>query len=306
LQLPARRRKLFHTVSSSDPTRPAATPAGYVLGHSEAELRRLTFQADLIEPITRELLVDAGIGEGMRVLDVGTGRGDVAFLVAELVGETGSVLGVDKASAAIAAARERLAERSQPNVSFEEGDPAELSFATSFDAIVGRYVLQFVPEPGELLRRLVAHLRPRGIVAFHEIDWSGRRSFPPVALWDRCCTLVTSTIAAGGADLESGVRLPSIFAAAGLPPPSIGMTTSVGAGANSAGVVQRMANLILSLLPTMEERGFVEPGELDPETLTQRLVEEVGASESFLAAGSEVTAWSRLESTFGSEALRSS
>jgi ubiquinone/menaquinone biosynthesis C-methylase UbiE len=59
-----------------------------VLGHSEAELRRLTFQAALIEPITRELLVDAGIAEGMRVLDVGTGRGDVAFLVAEIVGDT--------------------------------------------------------------------------------------------------------------------------------------------------------------------------------------------------------------------------
>jgi ubiquinone/menaquinone biosynthesis C-methylase UbiE len=59
-----------------------------VLGHSEAVLRRLTFQAALIEPITRELLVDAGIAEGMRVLDVGTGRGDVAFLVAEIVGDT--------------------------------------------------------------------------------------------------------------------------------------------------------------------------------------------------------------------------
>ncbi|HKB19915.1 MAG TPA: hypothetical protein VKC65_02800, partial [Gaiellaceae bacterium] len=76
LRVPAPGRKLFHAVSSADPMRPAATPVGYVLGHSEAELRRLTFQADLIEPITRELLVDAGIEEGMRVLDIGTGRGD--------------------------------------------------------------------------------------------------------------------------------------------------------------------------------------------------------------------------------------
>ncbi|HKB20842.1 MAG TPA: hypothetical protein VKC65_07485, partial [Gaiellaceae bacterium] len=143
--------------------------------------------------------------------------------------------------------------------------------------------------------RLLAHLRTRGIVAFHEIDWSGHRSFPRVALWDRCCTLVTEVIAAGGADLESGARLPSTFAAAGLPPPSIRMTTFVGAGANSGDVVQRMANLVLSLLPVMEERGLVEPGELEPETLTQRLATEIGASKSFIAAGSEVTAWSRVE-----------
>ena len=62
--------------------------APYVFGHSDVELRRLAFQAALVEPVTRRLLVEAGVTSGMRVLDVGTGRGDVAFLVAELVGET--------------------------------------------------------------------------------------------------------------------------------------------------------------------------------------------------------------------------
>ena len=101
------------------------TAAGYVLGHSEAELRRLAFQAALIEPITRQLLVDAGVANGMRIVDVGTGRGDVAFLAAELVGETGSVVGVDRAPAAIAVARERAARSSLANVSFVEGDRVE-------------------------------------------------------------------------------------------------------------------------------------------------------------------------------------
>jgi cyclopropane fatty-acyl-phospholipid synthase-like methyltransferase len=49
--------------------------AEYVLGHAEAEHRRLEVQAALIAPITRRLLVDAGIQEGMHVLDVGTGGG---------------------------------------------------------------------------------------------------------------------------------------------------------------------------------------------------------------------------------------
>ena len=80
-------------------------PAPYVFGHSEVELRRLAFQASLLNPVTRRLLVDAGVTSGMRVLDVGTGVGDVAFLVAELVGDTGSVVGVDRAPAAVAVAR---------------------------------------------------------------------------------------------------------------------------------------------------------------------------------------------------------
>jgi ubiquinone/menaquinone biosynthesis C-methylase UbiE len=119
----------------------------------------------------------------MRVLDVGTGRGDVAFLAAELVGESGSVLGVDRAAEAIRAARDRAAERGDANVAFEEGDPAELAFSAPFDAVVGRYVLQFQREPAQMLCRLVDHLRPGGIVAFHEIDWTGHRSVPPVAIW---------------------------------------------------------------------------------------------------------------------------
>jgi tRNA A58 N-methylase Trm61 len=79
----------------------------YVFGHSEVELRRLALQAALIAPTTHGLLVEAGVTRGMRVLDVGTGRGDVAFLVAELVGETGCVVGVDRAPEAVAVARER-------------------------------------------------------------------------------------------------------------------------------------------------------------------------------------------------------
>lgn len=58
----------------------------YVLGHSDDELNRLAVQARLIEPITRRFFVEAGICAGMSVLDVGSGAGDVSFLIADLVG----------------------------------------------------------------------------------------------------------------------------------------------------------------------------------------------------------------------------
>lgn len=267
--------------------------AEYVLGHSNAEHRRLEFQAGLIAPITRRLLVDAGIREGMRVLDVGTGRGDVAFIAADIVGESGFVVGIDSASAALAVARERSAADGRVNVSFKEGDPASFTPMSPLDAIVGRYVLQFLRDPAAALRQVSDHLRPGGIVAFHEIDWTGHRSFPPVPIWDRCCRLVTDLIASGGAVIDSGGRLPSIFAEAALPAPSMAMTTIVGAGANSHDVVQRMANLVLSLLPRMEAHGLVAPGEVDPAALAQGLAHDVAMSASFIAAGSEVTAHSR-------------
>lgn len=56
----------------------------------------------------------------MRVLDIGCGRGDVALMVARLVGEKGEVLGVDRDARPLAAARERA--RGFANVTFAEGD----------------------------------------------------------------------------------------------------------------------------------------------------------------------------------------
>jgi SAM-dependent methyltransferase len=267
--------------------------ASYVFGHSEVELRRLAFQAALIAPTTRRLLVEAGVTSGMRILDVGTGRGDVAFLAAELVGETGSVVGVDRAPEAVAVARERAEQAALANVSFVEGDPAELTFTAPFDAVVGRYVLQFQPEPSAMLRRLVSHLGPGGTVAFHEIDWTGHRSYPPVPLWDRCCGLVLRAVEAGGADTHSGSKLPSTFAAAGLPAPSMHMSAILGAGANCGHAAQRLAGLLATLLPAIEQLGLIEPGELESDTLAQRLIDDVTASASFVLAASEFTAWSR-------------
>jgi SAM-dependent methyltransferase len=280
----------------SSPAQPngESAPAAYVLGHSDRELRRLAAQAVLIEPITRGLLLDAGLAPGMRVLDIGTGRGDVAFLASELVGETGAVVGVDRAPEAVAAARSRLETHVPHNVSFEEGDPSELEYGEPFDALIGRYVLQFQPDPAVLLRRLAALLRPGAIVAFHEIDWSNRRSVPPVELWDRLCALVVETVAAGGAETQSGSKVPSVFAAAGLPAPTIRMTTVVGAGANSRDVVGRLAAIVRTLLPSMEERGLVAPGEIDADALEDVLLQEIAATSSFVASTSDLTAWCRV------------
>lgn len=57
----------------------AFTP-GYALGHSQRELKRLSTQAALFEPFTRRMFEQAGLTRGMRVLDVDSGNGDVAFL----------------------------------------------------------------------------------------------------------------------------------------------------------------------------------------------------------------------------------
>jgi hypothetical protein len=79
----------------------------YALGYTHDELERLMLHARLLRPMTERLLRRSGIGAGMRVLDIGTGAGDVALLAAELVGPSGSVNGIDRDARSVALARHR-------------------------------------------------------------------------------------------------------------------------------------------------------------------------------------------------------
>jgi ubiquinone/menaquinone biosynthesis C-methylase UbiE len=110
----------------------------YVLGRTAEETERLEAQAAFVHPFTERLFRDAGIGRGMKVLDLGSGAGDVALLAARLVGSEGEVVGIDTNPSILETARGRARDAGCSNVSFAAGDIRELSLAQDFDAVVGR------------------------------------------------------------------------------------------------------------------------------------------------------------------------
>jgi ubiquinone/menaquinone biosynthesis C-methylase UbiE len=95
--------------------------ARYTMGHSKGEEERLIHQSQLYDAITRRFLNEAGIGSGMRVLDIGCGPGDVSLTAAELVGSDGTVLGVDVNPAIVETARSRARDAGFSNVEFLAG-----------------------------------------------------------------------------------------------------------------------------------------------------------------------------------------
>lgn len=264
--------------------------ADYALGYAEAELRRLTTQAQLIDPITRRFFEAAGIRQGMRVLDIGSGAGDVALLCGGLVGPGGEVVGTDLALAAVERAEQRTRNAGVSWVTFKHGDPAKLSFPAPFDAVVGRYVLQFMPDPADSLRRITHHLRPGGIVVFHELDWDGARSSPASATYDRVCGWLRRTIQAAGAQIRLGARLASLFEDAGLPSPTLRMEAVIGSGPRALDIVHLVTDLVETQLPSMARLGIASASEVDFPTLVDRILSETGPRGTLIGR-SEIGAW---------------
>ena len=268
----------------------------YTLASSGAERARLARQAERIRPATERLFRSAEIGPGARVLDVGSGAGDVALVVAELVGEAGSLVGIDRDQAQLDTAARRCAEAGRANVRFEVGDLHDPP-AGPFDAIVGRFVLMYQPDPGAAIRTLATRLAPGGSMAFLELalplgaDTSGALSWPEHRLVAAIRSWISAAFSATGVAPLMGLRLRGTFQAAGLEPqdPLEGFAI-VYAGREAAEMV---AGLVRSMLPVIIEHHIATAAEIDIDTLADRLVDAAEGEELIYSLPLAIAAWAR-------------
>jgi protein-L-isoaspartate O-methyltransferase len=207
----------------------AVGDAPYVLGETEPEYERLIRQAGLFDPFTERLFRKAGIGPGKRVLDIGSGVGDVAMLAARLVGDAGEVVGVERDANILTKARTRIAEARLPNVSFVTSDVAHVESSKPFDAVVGRLILQFLPDVGAVVRSLSNLVSPGGIIVFQECYWGPLLQLTAhLPLRAKCATLVHQAFERSGANVNMELLLYRAFLDAGLPAPKMLIEVPVG------------------------------------------------------------------------------
>jgi 2-polyprenyl-3-methyl-5-hydroxy-6-metoxy-1,4-benzoquinol methylase len=265
----------------------------YPLGYSEQEAKRLAAQGELLEEFTRDMLRRAGLQPGMRVLDLGSGVGDVSILAARLVGSGGSVLGVERAAASVQTARQRAAALGIAHVHFAEADLASVEPDGKFDALIGRLILLYLPDPAKVLRRLMRYLVPGAIVAFQEFDMSQVAQTPPSELFTRARGWILEAFAAAGAEVDMGSRLHPTFLRAGLSAPSMTAATHVLAGPSVTGF-DYMVQVIRSLLPLIERSGIASAAEVGIDTLSARLRDDAVAQERTTFMPRVVSAWTRM------------
>lgn len=251
----------------------------YALSASSThEHERLARQADWYGPFTRRLLRRAGIGPGMRVLDVGCGPGDVSFLLSELVGGKGSVVGIERDEHALAAARARAEQSQITNVRFTHGDFRDVQLSDGpFDALVGRLVLMYQGDPAAAIASAARHLRPGGVAAFAEMcievgSVTPERifvSWPRTPASEQASRWIHDVSIELGTQLNMGLRLPEMFADAGLlPNPQLDAETAVASGEEA---IERMVDLVRSLLPGMLATGVITEPQAQIDSLAERL-----------------------------------
>lgn len=263
-----------------------------MLNRSSTETARLQVQAGVLAPHSAHLFRLAGITPGMRVLDLGSGAGDVSMLLADLVGPTGSVLGVDIDPSVVGVARERAAAAGLTNVSFLNTDVADLRLDEPVDALAGRLILIHLDEPAAVVRTLSTLVRPGGVVTFQDANVTRARAVPSTPLMTKVMDWINDAARAAGRNPEIGDQVPLIMRDAGLTVQ--GVATAGPAGTADSVMPDLVAESVRSFLPLIEAHGLATASEADVDTLADRLAHEMTEAGSTYWCPELVGAWARV------------
>lgn len=273
-------------------TTPAASGSTYVLGHADAEVQRLLLQGRLYDHYTEHALRLAGLRPGMRVLDIGSGPGNVSFVAARLVGPTGSVLGVDAAPEMVELARARAAEQGLSTAHFVHSAIDAIELDEPVDALVGRLILMHLPDPAAALRRLSSFVRPGGVIAFSENDIAGGRTVPEVPLFGQVIAGIVRAFEAMGLSARFGTTLHTIFTDAGLGAPQLTLGAPTGTAAD-ADILAYGAEVWRLVSPIAQQGGFAIDEVADINDFVPRFREQALAANALITMPPIITAWVR-------------
>jgi SAM-dependent methyltransferase len=190
----------------------------YVLGTHDEEIIRLGLQHRVWRPRALDAWRRAGFTIGQTVLDVGCGPGHASFDLADVVGATGKVIGLERSGRFLSALQAARTRRGVDNIETIEVDLDEGEFPVrNADGAWCRWVLCFVRKPRQLLAKIGGALRPGGVIVLHEyFDYSTWRLAPRCPELEEFVTVVMQSWRDQGGEPDIALELPRWLAELGF------------------------------------------------------------------------------------------
>lgn len=195
--------------------------SGYALGTTEREYERLRQQAQVWAEATEVFLRRAGIPEGARCLDVGSGPGEVMRLFRRLAGPSATVSGVDIDGVIGRESLRRLRDEESGSFEFHELDIATADRIPGgpYDVVFTRLVLLHLQDAVAGVRKMYEAVAPGGLLIVQDYDLRTWETLPSFEDSDLPREVFMATLRASGREPLIGQKLPAIFQAAGVPEP---------------------------------------------------------------------------------------
>lgn len=190
---------------------------------------------------TGALLNRVGVHPGWHGIDVGCGTGDVTFEIARMVGDNGSVVGVDMDAVKLGLARSEATKRGLRNIEFRVADVNDWSEPLGYDLVYSRFLLQHLSRPLDLIRRMWAAVKSGGALVVEDADFDGLHCEPSNEGFEFYARAYPSAVARYGGDATLGRKLYGLFLMAEIPAPRVKLVQR----ADAIGVEKRMALLTL-------------------------------------------------------------
>jgi ubiquinone/menaquinone biosynthesis C-methylase UbiE len=194
---------------------------GYALERTPQEYERLRAQARAWEPATGRLFDQVALAPGATCLDAGCGPGETMRLMAQRVGTSGHVTGVDIDAPLGAQAVAMLHDAGHRQCTFAPVDltAGEPIPGAPFDLVYARLLLYHLPQRVTVLKRLWDAVAPGGHLLVQDYDMPSCGVLPTLASIDECLRVMLGAFSAARCDIRVGTRLPQLFAQAGIGTP---------------------------------------------------------------------------------------
>ncbi len=188
----------------------------YSIKGGEQGAKRLDVLFNTLEGSTKEFLNRAEVKKDIYCLDLGCGNGGVSFLLANLVGPKGYVLGLDLDQKNIQIATETATVRDIEHVAFQRFDVYELESKHEFDLVYSRFLLSHLASPEPVLKRAFEAIKPGGTILIEDTDFTGHFSYPNSVHFDQYVSLYQQLLQKRGGNANRGQQLVGMLEKAGF------------------------------------------------------------------------------------------